>query len=178
MKKRGYSPRKSQKKIRNPDIQRYFLNLAIFSLAVVILGFIFSMGKRMIQNPDKVVLSQVDSVIPAEQAYADIVLEVLNGCGTAGLAQKFTNYLRSQGFDVIYTGNADHMNYPHTLLIERADVPEKTEEVNEVLGLHAKRVSAELDPSLHVDMTLILGNDYSRLPVYDRVLALRENILE
>lgn len=132
------------------------------------------MGKRIVQNPDKVVLSQVNEVIPDSVPYQGIVIEVLNGCGTPGLAQKFTNYLRSEGFDVIYTGNADHLNYPNTLLIERVDNSGKTDEVNKALDLNSGQITVNLDPSLHVDLTLILGKDYNRLPVYEKVLALRE----
>jgi len=172
--KRSTYKRKKKNNVQNPDIQKWFLNLAIFSLSVVIVGFIFSMGKRLVQNPDKVVLSQVNEVIPDSVPYQGIVIEVLNGCGTPGLAQKFTNYLRSEGFDVIYTGNADHLNYSNTLLIERDDNSDKTKEVNEVLTLNPERINVNHDPSLHVDLTLILGKDYNRLPVYDRVLALRE----
>jgi len=82
--------------------------------------------------------------------------------------------LRSEGFDVIYTGNADHLNYANTMLIERVDNSDKTDEVNEALDLNTERITVNYDPSLHVDLTLILGKDYNRLPVYDKVLALRE----
>ncbi len=172
--KRPVNKRKKKNNVQNPDIQKWFLNLAIFSLSVVIVGFIFSMGKRIVQNPDKVVLSQVNEVIPDSVPYQGIVIEVLNGCGTPGLAQKFTNYLRSEGFDVIYTGNADHLNYANTMLIERVDNSDKTDEVNEVLAINSEQINVNHDPSLHVDLTLILGKDYNRLPVYDKVLALRE----
>ncbi len=172
--KRSGNKRGNRTKVQNPDIQKWLLNLAIFSLSIVIVGFIFSMGKRLVQNPDKVVLSQLNEVIPDSVPYQGIVVEVLNGCGIPGLAQKFTNYLRSEGFDVIYTGNADHMNYDNTILIERADNAEKTQEVNSTLDLQPQYLSIKHDPSLHVDLTLILGKDYNRLPVYDKVLALRE----
>lgn len=132
------------------------------------------MGKRLVQNPDKVVLSQVNEVIPDTVPYQGIVIEVLNGCGVPGLAQKFTNFLRSEGFDVIYTGNAARVDYSNTQLIERVDDSEKIREVNEVLMLHPQRLSSDIDPSLHLDLTLILGKDYNRLPVYEKVLALRE----
>jgi hypothetical protein len=173
VKRSNYRKRKKTN-VNNPDIQKWFLNLAIFSLSIVIVGFIFSMGKRLVQNPDKVVLSQVNEVIPDTVPYQGIVIEVLNGCGIPGLAQKFTNFLRSEGFDVIYTGNAARTDYSSTQLIERVDDSEKTSEVNGVLMLHPQRLSSDIDPSLHVDLTLILGKDYNRLPVYDKVLALRE----
>lgn len=173
VKRSNYKKRKKTN-VHNPDIQKWFLNLAIFSLSIVIVGFIFSMGKRLVQNPDKVVLSQVNEVIPDTVPYQGIVIEVLNGCGVPGLAQKFTNFLRSEGFDVIYTGNAARVDYSNTQLIERVDDSEKIREVNEVLMLHPQRLSSDIDPSLHLDLTLILGKDYNRLPVYEKVLALRE----
>lgn len=171
-----HSKYKKQKKVKvyNPDIQKWLLNLAIFSLSIVIVGFIFSMGKRLVQNPDKVVLSQVNEVVPGNIPYQRIVVEVLNGCGVPGIAQKFTNLLRSEGFDVIYTGNADRMTYNYTQLIERVEAPDKVNEVNKVLQLHPQCVTKSIDLSLHVDLTLIIGKDYSRLPVYSRVLDIRE----
>jgi hypothetical protein len=172
--RRSASPQRRKSNLHNPDIQKWFLNLAIFSLSVVIIGFIFSMGKRIVQNPSKVALTQVDEFVPGNAPYQGIVIEVLNGCGVPGLAQKFTNYLRAEGFDVIYTGNADQMNYTSTLLIERIDSQEKSSEVNRALQLNPRAVVQKLDPSLQVDLTLILGRDYSQLPVYKKVLALRE----
>jgi len=132
------------------------------------------MGKRIVQNPNKVALTQVDEFAPANVPYQGIVIEVLNGCGVPGLAQKFTNYLRADGFDVIYTGNADRMDYPATILIERVDSQDKSAEVNRTLQLPPRAVIQKLDLSLQVDLTLILGRDYSQLPVYQKVLALRE----
>ena len=132
------------------------------------------MGKRIVQNPNKVVLTQVDEFTPANVPYQGIVIEVLNGCGIPGIAQKFTNFLRAEGFDVIYTGNADRMDYGSTLLIERVDSQEKSSEVNRALQLNPQAVIQKLDLSLQVDLTLILGRDYSQLPVYQKVLALRE----
>jgi len=172
--RRSKFPQRRKSNIPNPDIQKWLLNLAIFSLSVVIIGFIYSMGKRVVQNPNKVVLTQVDEFVPANVPYQGIVIEVLNGCGVPGIAQKFTNYLRAEGFDVIYTGNADRMDYPGTVLIERVDSRDKSGEVNRTLQLSPQAVIQKLDLSLQVDLTLILGRDYSQLPVYQKVLALRE----
>ncbi|RKY55578.1 MAG: hypothetical protein DRP89_03000 [Candidatus Neomarinimicrobiota bacterium] len=167
----------TDKKIKNPDVQRWFLNMAIFCLSIVIIGFIFSMGKRVVLNKSKISLSQSVTVPLSEKPYSYIVVEVLNGCGTPGLAQKFTNYLRQQGFiDVIYTGNADKMDYERTHLIERANVPEKSKEVLNLLMFDSSRIVSKEDPSLHVDLTLILGKDYKDLPVYLKILDIGENL--
>ncbi len=40
-----------------------------------------------------------------QKASSIVQLEVLNGCGTSGIADKFTDYLRKQNFDVVQIGN-------------------------------------------------------------------------
>jgi len=161
--------------VKNPDVQKWLLNLAIFCLAIVIIGFIFSTGERFLVNSDKIELSQSDEIQLKVKPYSYIIVEVLNGCGTAGLAQKFTNYLRQQGFDVIYTGNADKMDYPMTHILERTDSPKKKKNLLNTLEFENKRARQRFDPTLHVDFTLILGNDYNRLSVYTEVLNMREH---
>lgn len=175
MKQKGrpkYSRKKNKKK---GDVQKWFLNLAIFCLAVIIGGFIFSMGKRINENKQKVILSTADTMTRPEKSFSNIVIEVLNGTDTPGLALKFTNYLRQQGFDVIASGNAERNDIPNTILIQRADVPAKVSEVNAALLLDSSRLYDKRDPSLQVDMTLIIGKDYRHLPVYPRIESIREN---
>ena len=170
--------------IKNPDIQKWLLNLAIFCLAVVVVGFIFSMGKRLSQNDSKVeIISRMDHTqdyqLPAELAkqkpYLDVKVEVLNGCGVTGLAQRFTNYLRQEGFDVSYTGNADRMDYAKTHIIKWMSSTEKTSEVLNVLMLEQDCAEFKHDPSQIADFTLILGKDYRQLSVYSKILAIREH---
>ena len=173
---RSKSTKYSRKKVNSPDVQKWLLNMAIFCLSIVIIGFIFSMSKRVVSNKSKIYLSQSVTVLPSEKPYSYIVVEVLNGCGISGLAQKFTNYLRQQGIDVIYTGNADRMNYERTHLIERANVPEKSKEVLNILMFDSSRTIHEVNPSLHVDLTLLLGKDYKDLPVYLKILDIGENL--
>lgn len=171
-KKSSYTRKSPQ--VKDPELQKWLLNLVIFCLAVVVFGFIFSMSKRMFHQTEKVVLSQSIYVPPSQKPYAHIVVEVLNGCGTAGLAQKFTNYLRQQGVDVIYTGNADNMNYARTLLVLRNDADEKGQTVMHMLQFGSDRILRQPDPSLHVDLSLILGKDFQSLPIYSKIQSIGE----
>lgn len=110
-----------------------------------------------------------------EKPYLDIVVEVLNGCGVTGLAQQFTNFLRKEGFDVIYTGNADRMNYQNTYLIEHSDIPGRRGEILNVLMFDQGRVVKSDNLSSYIDYTLIIGKDYSTLSIYPKVLSIKEN---
>lgn len=171
--KKRPSYRRSKRK--QVDLQKWFLNLAIFSIAVVIVGFIFSMGKRLTNPGEKLTLSQVNMISPDERPMPYTVIEVLNGTGVSGLGQKFTNYLRQNGYDVISTGNADNSNYDNTLLIARTADVTKLQEVNSAILLDPDKLFQKIDSSLQVDLTLIIGKDYQRLPVYTKILAIRES---
>jgi len=160
----------------NPDIQKWLLNIVIFCLAVVIIGFMFSTGNRLLKNTEKIELSRVDEATQKVQKFSYITVEVLNGCGVTGLAQKFTNYLRQQGFDVVYTGNADHMDYESTHIIQRSAQAEKDESLLKALELEEGRLIKDAQSTPHVDYTIILGKDYNQLDVYSAVLDIKEKI--
>ena len=149
--------------------------MAIFCLSVVIVGFLFSMGQRFLTNTDKVHLSHTMEVPTAEPQFSYVAVEVLNGCGISGLAQRFTNYLRKEGIDVIYTGNADRMDYAITHVIQRVDDPAKIQDALDVLSLDAARIIRQENASQHVDLTIIVGRDYEELDIYPQVMAIDES---
>ncbi len=166
-------PTYRRRKKSNFDLQKWLLNLVIFCLAIVVVGFIFSMGKRFSNPREKITLSQTNTLPAEQQPFKEIVVEVLNGCGTPGVAQKFTNYLRQNGFDVIYTGNADRQDYASTILIGRTP-GNKIAAVNAVMLLEADRLFTKVDSTVQADLTLVIGKDYAKLPVYRRILEIGE----
>jgi len=167
-------PTYRKNKRRSVDHQKWFLNLAIFSISVVIVGFILSMGKRFNNPNEKITMSQVNVIPPDERPIPYIVIEVLNGTDVPGLAQKFTNFLRQNGYDVISTGNADYSGYEKTMLITRTADVTKLREVNGTLLLDSDQLFQKIDSTLQVDLTLIVGKDYQRLPVYSKIIAIGE----
>ncbi|HRS51923.1 MAG TPA: LytR C-terminal domain-containing protein [Candidatus Marinimicrobia bacterium] len=168
-------PTYRKNKRRAVDLQKWFLNLAIFSISVVIVGFIFSMGKRFNSPGEKLTMSQVNVIPPEERPIPYIVIEVLNGTDVPGLARKFTNFLRQNGYDVISTGNADGSNYEKTMLITRTADVTKLREVNGTLLLDSDQLFQKIDSTLQVDLTLIVGKDYQRLPVYSKIMGIGES---
>ena len=168
-------PTYRKNKRRAVDLQKWFLNLAIFSISVVIVGFIFSMGKRFNSPGEKLTMSQVNVIPPEERPIPYIVIEVLNGTDVLGLARKFTNFLRQNGYDVISTGNADGSNYEKTMLITRTADVTKLREVNGTLLLDSDQLFQKIDSTLQVDLTLIVGKDYQRLPVYSKIMGIGES---
>ncbi len=93
-------------------------------------------------------------------ATAQFRIEILNGTGTSGLAHEAKKGLLLRGIDVIKVDNADHFDYPKSILIARkkgADV----ELLGKILG--CENVVEQLRDDTLEDATLILGSDYQKL---------------
>jgi len=87
-----------------------------------------------------------------------VSLEVLNGAGDRGAAERVSEHLRDLGFDVKTFGNAGEMDHAHTVLLDRSERPGAAEAISEALG--GVPVKVEPAPELYLDATLILGADW------------------
>lgn len=85
-------------------------------------------------------------------------VQLLNGCGSVGAANKVADFLRSNNFDVKFVGNADTWNYPYTMVISRskndsiANQVASTLKTNKVLKIRNNDIS--------FDVTVVIGPDY------------------
>lgn len=92
-----------------------------------------------------------------------IQVEVLNGSGINGIAGKYTEILRDNGFDVVETGNFETFGLEETIVISRSDVMENAYRVADALGIPNENVILESSPDYYLDVTLVLGLDYEKL---------------
>ena len=99
-----------------------------------------------------------------------IQVEILNGCGIPKLARMYTNYLRSEGVDVIDSKNADNFNYIETKIIHHRGEIERALELADIMMIDKNRILEEKDGDLFFDLTLILAKDYLHLPSYRNAL--------
>ncbi len=86
-----------------------------------------------------------------------VVVEVLNGSGRTGLARTATRVLRRRGIDVVYLGNAPRADSTRVLL-RRGD-SDLASRVQNALGQGL--VATQLDSVRHVDVTVVLGADFT-----------------
>lgn len=86
-------------------------------------------------------------------------IEVLNGVGTQGLANRAADGLRRMGIDVFKVGNAERV-YSQSILLARNGNPQIP-----MLGklLNCPNIIEQLQEEPLVDATLILGEDYRTL---------------
>jgi hypothetical protein len=97
-------------------------------------------------------------VPPGERAR--IRIEVLNGARVPGLADRVTNLLRDQGYDVVNYGNAPGARHATTSIIDRVGKPRYAREV--ALALPGSPIRTDLAPDGFIDVTVILGADFER----------------
>lgn len=108
------------------------------------------------------VRSETPSAAESAPGFVDgrrIRVEVLNGAGIDHLATRATERLRKLGFDVVYYGNADNFSQDTSVAIARLESVEPARRAADALGLH--RVEHRADRNLYLDVTVILGADWS-----------------
>lgn len=141
--------------------ERPRLELAAIALALLVCGafvasFIFGLRGRSpapgVPAPDPVTVQP-----PAQSAGR---LEVLNASGRAGLARAATDQLRSGGFDVVFFGNAPGSLGDSSAVIDRIGNDAVARAAARRLGI--SRVRTQVDTTLYLDATVVVGVDWTR----------------
>ena len=169
-----FNKKKKSKKGSRKDFQGSMINSAIVVLSLLLVAFIFSFTTKQTHNgvpieftfPDIPNQPRLAVEIYEKKPIMDIEVEILNGCGVLGLASKVSDLLRDNNIDVVRSENADNFNYTQTMLILRNENLEELNYVAKSLGLNPTedpRVIHQPDESLSVDLTLILGKDFSSI---------------
>ena len=158
------------------------LNGAIGIIGVLLLGFIISFSRNASYNgiPVDVTFPEIEDQpslaihVFDKNPIQDIKIEVLNGCGIKGLAAKTAEFLRLKQLDVVRSDDADHHNYPRTVIIQRNENIESLKHVSDSFGVlinDESRIKIVPDETLGVDVTVILGKDYESFPEFNSFLS-------
>lgn len=125
-------------------------------VAAVVIGFLAWLGWREWSRRSE----EAERSGPADArapAGTRIKVEVINATRTRGLARRATRYLRDRGFDVVGSGTAIEQR-DSTIVLDRSSHPEWAYLVARALNA---KVRAEPDSSRYLDVTVILGSDWS-----------------
>jgi len=114
------------------------------------------------------VFTNTGPVSPAavNQDLASLVVEegarvaVLNGSATPGLAASTSEYLSSQGMNVVQTDNAQRAT-PYTEVIFYTGKPYTVKYLVELMSIDPIRIFHVNDPTSAVDVTVILGDQWA-----------------
>jgi len=101
--------------------------------------------------------------VQKENTVADAIqVSVLNGCGEKGLANEVRKYLRKYGFDVVEIGNYNG-TIEKSIVIDRLGDEHSARKTAHVLGISDTHIYTNIDSSLYVRATVIIGKDFSQL---------------
>jgi len=97
-----------------------------------------------------------------------IKVEIFNACGVPNIAREMTDYLRAREVDVVYYDNFLVNNkihkISHTLIIDRKDVKKtNARRIARLIQVKNNFVIHQLSPERVVDVTILIGRDYSQL---------------
>ena len=95
------------------------------------------------------------------QLDADLRVEVLNGCGSPGAADRVAMILRRNGLAVENTGNADHFHYRSDIVVARRVSRARAEPLGRILS--GATVVEQRLPDHEYDITVIVGKPRSLL---------------
>ena len=100
--------------------------------------------------------------------YIRAEIEVLNGCGESGVANLFTKFLRSEGYDVIEIKNADNFQYTETIILfHNEEAQDKAEMLSEILNI--KQSNIYFNKNSVWDLSVIIGSDYKNLISFEKI---------
>jgi calcineurin-like phosphoesterase len=134
--------------------------LLILSGAVLALLLVAFLGRMVVPRIQSERTSQKDGLI------SDIIqVQVLNGAGRAGLANRFTAALRKSGFDVVESGNFESFDVPHTYVIDRIGNLDHARRVARALNVSEDRIIREVSSGFFLDATVVIGLDYDSLNI-------------
>jgi hypothetical protein len=142
-----------------PESQNLLQTILLGFLSVVFLLLVVALAVRIIYP--KINAERADS--PALLIGDIIQLQVLNGHGTPGLATTFSNKLRQSGFDVVETGNFETFDVQKTYIIDRIGNIENARRVARALGVANDQILREISIGYYLDVTVVIGADYSEL---------------
>lgn len=92
-----------------------------------------------------------------------IQVDVLNGCGVKNVASRIRDYLLKQGIDVVEMKNYKTFDVGETLVIDRVGNLELAQHVGRILGIQDQNIIQELNPDYFVQVSVVIGKDYSNL---------------
>lgn len=133
----------------------FYFTAGILVLIILFLGFqLYSHFYNKNENNLEVNSPQADKLIQ---------VEILNACGTAGAAEIFTNYLRSDSIDVIQTGNYITFELDNTLVIDRTGNFENAKQIASLLGVTSENTIQQLNKEYFLHVSILIGKDFRNL---------------
>jgi hypothetical protein len=150
-----------EKKISNDKKKEYLSKNLILNASILILVLINSILAYSVFNA--IPFNDNDDNYLEDSTRVKIQVEVLNGCGVSGVAEKLTDYLRTNNIDVVNLGNYRSFEIENSIIIGRNEKIQNAEIVAAIVGLDKQNIIQQFNPDYLLDVTFVLGKDYRDL---------------
>jgi len=98
---------------------------------------------------------------PEDMMQAELAnISVLNATMSPGLAAQTTDYLSTQGLNVVYTGNATELT-ANTVIIDYTGKPYTIQYLINLFDIQESSIYSRYDPNSQVDIAILLGDDWA-----------------
>lgn len=146
-------------------LKHYSVNAAIIVLAVLTVYLLYNFVKRQVTPQTEILKTQVDTTnrLTKQPTGSTLQIDVQNGSGVTGIADKFTDFLRTKGFDVVEMGNFSSSDVKTSMVIDRAGNMKNAKRVASSVGISEKFVIQQMNKNYFLDATLVIGKDYAEL---------------
>ena len=139
------------------SFQSLFLNVSIIILSLVVIFLAYTLlNKLNIFNPTPRNENSGKNI-------QVILVEVLNGCGVTGIADRITDSLRVKNVDVVNTGNYRSFDIDNTIVIDRTGNLTSAKYVAQSIGINERQIIQQKNKNYFLDVTVIVGKDYNQL---------------
>lgn len=162
-KKRSSSKKRNYRRTSNKSLKEKFLTTAIWGVSLINIALLVSLFSNFFATSGETTTNTTPA-LPNDK----ITVEVLNACGVPGLANQLTEYLRAKKFDVVEVGNySGGFNLDRTFVLDRVSLKTvNAKKVGDALGVDNEQVVPQLDDSLQLMVTVLIGKDYQELKIF------------
>ena len=153
----GERERERRKRTLKQLVSWTFVGMVVLFVVLLLGQFV---SRTMLSHP---VSGEIDNPNLLVRKGERIQINVLNGSGRKGVAQKFTDFLRARKFDVVHSDNYTDTNVEHTMIIDRMRDTASAKKIAYALGIEEKFVRTEVDTEEYVQADIVIGKDFPML---------------
>ncbi len=100
-----------------------------------------------------------------------IQIEILNGCGQQGIANKLADRLSEKNYDVVNKGNyleKGKVNWEvaHSKIINHLAESDEAEDLAGLIGIDKTNVETFNSTTPVIDLTVVIGRDFPELKIF------------
>jgi calcineurin-like phosphoesterase len=145
--------------------KNYSLNILTVILAVLTIYLFYNFVKHITTSRTENKPYAVDSTsqMTKQPSNKTLQIDVQNGTGVQGIANKVMEYLRSKGFDVVEMGNFSSQDIKTSMVIDRTGNTKNAKLIAQSLGIPEKNIIEQVNRNYFLDATVVVGRDYLEL---------------